>query len=127
MGGRKVRMVENKTRIIKRFIWLKCLEGKWKFLSNAHILQRCKERYSPGLELSGLVWVDWGWTDAPAFELFCRCGNELTSSGSFISDTDEGVRYECTDCFYKSLWNLDLGPFAVEITDGECLGECVEA
>jgi len=49
----------------------------------------------------------------------CTCGNELASTGSFISDDKDGVRYQCTQCNRVSLWNFDLCPAPVDITDGK--------
>jgi len=111
------RMVEGKTRIIKRFVWLQRLEGKVKFMENAYVFQLCRREPLGPVNIC-LIWKDVRWASRPLFQLYCRCGNELTSSSSFVSDTEEGVRYCCTDCFYNSLWNLDLGPFALEITEG---------
>lgn len=52
--------------------------------------------------------------------LKCRkCGNELISSGSFVSDDEYGVKYKCTDCSTESVWNFDLFPIPVEITLGK--------
>ncbi|UNA01542.1 nucleic-acid-binding protein [Bacillus phage vB_BcgM] len=39
---------------------------------------------------------------------FCpRCHHDLIRSGSFKSDTDDGVRYTCTTCGLKTLWDFD--------------------
>ena len=48
------------------------------------------------------------------FFLYCpRCDNELCSSKSFVSDTEEGVKYQCSACDLVSLWNFDLIPGAI--------------
>ena len=50
------------------------------------------------------------------FFLYCpKCNNELCSSNSFISDTEDGVNYVCSKCGHASSWNFDMGPFALEI------------
>lgn len=47
-------------------------------------------------------------------ECYCpKCKEGLIESGSFISDTESGVRYTCTECGVKSLWNFDIAPFPV--------------
>lgn len=51
--------------------------------------------------------------------VYCKCNNELISSDSFVSDNLDGVKYECSDCGRKSVWNFDLFPFPVDITDGK--------
>lgn len=50
--------------------------------------------------------------------LYCECGNELCSDGSFISDTqddndDNHVTYKCKSCGLESDWNFDIAPFPV--------------
>jgi len=49
--------------------------------------------------------------------VYCTCGNELTSSNSFISDTLDGVKYKCKKCGRNSTWNFDIFPLPVDITD----------
>lgn len=45
---------------------------------------------------------------------YCKCGNELTSSNSFIEDTDF-VYYKCSKCGRKSKWDFDFPcPILVE-------------
>ena len=41
-------LIEGKTRIIKKFVWLKRLEGKWKFMVNVYVLQGCSKLLSSG-------------------------------------------------------------------------------
>jgi len=51
--------------------------------------------------------------------IYCTCGNELAGSGSFLSDDEDGVKYQCTQCKRVSLWNFDLAPVPLDITDGK--------
>jgi hypothetical protein len=51
--------------------------------------------------------------------LYCTCKNELTASESFVSDDLDGVKYECTNCSRKSVWNFDLFAIPVDITGGK--------
>ena len=103
--------VLNKTRIIRQFIWWKKLEGKWKFLGTAYILQQClANEYRTDID-----WYDVEYTSEPTTFLKCNCGNELITSGSFISDDEKGVRYICTDCRKESWWDFDSAPVAFEM------------
>lgn len=121
MGNRKKL---GKTRIIKKFIWLRKLQGQWKFLKFAYIQQKCVKNEGmttvtttdPGFYLK---WVDEKWSDKQMLFLNCDCENELTASGSFISDNSDGVKYKCTDCGKTSTWNFDLFPIPINITDGK--------
>jgi len=111
--------VLNKTRIIKRFIWFKHLEGKLKFLESAYIFQRCLKNQL-GVELSKtsekyLDWSDIKYTVRHHTFLKCDCENELTTSGSFLSDNNGMIKYRCTDCKTESLWNFNLGPVITRI------------
>ena len=118
--------VINKTRIVRRFIWWKKLKKKWKFFDIAYILQKCLKN-EIGLAISNttyekcLDWYDVEYTNEPHTFLKCDCGNELITSGSFISDNDEGVRYKCTDCKMESLWDFDRAPVAIQIEPKPCL------
>lgn len=51
--------------------------------------------------------------------LYCTCGNELTTTNSFISDEGTGgdniVAYKCSHCNEKSKWNFDLTPCPIKI------------
>ena len=120
-----LRKVEGKTRIIKKFIWFKKLNNRWKFLDFAYVQQKCVKCKDSGiyhyeyLKFTTLEWVDEKWAGKQTLFLKCVCGNELTSTGSFISDTEDGVKYECTDCCRVTVWNFDLFPIPVEITNGE--------
>ena len=110
----------NKTRIVRRFIWWLELEGKWKFFSTACILQRCLKNeigiaVSDSVSKRCLDWYDVEYISEPTTFLKCDCGNELTTSGSFVSDTAEGVTYQCTDCKDLSLWDFDSAPVAIQI------------
>lgn len=45
--------------------------------------------------------------------IYCKCGNEMCSDGSFVSDTyDENgsnhVRYKCKKCGEESDYNFDI-------------------
>lgn len=101
----------NKTRIVRRFIWFLELKGKRKFLTTAYILQIClANQYK-----SGLDWYDDEYTSEPTTFLKCDCGNELTTSGSFVSETAEGVTYQCTDCRKLSLWDFDSVPVPIQL------------
>ena len=40
---------------------------------------------------------------------YCKCGNELVGSHSFLEDTDL-VRYVCSHCQRLSEWNFDVMP-----------------
>lgn len=51
--------------------------------------------------------------------LYCTCKNELTASDSFVSDDLDGVKYKCTNCNRKSVWNFDLFAIPVDITGGK--------
>lgn len=45
---------------------------------------------------------------------YCKCGNELVSSDSFVEDTDY-VYYKCSKCGRKSKWDFDfMCPILVE-------------
>jgi hypothetical protein len=117
--------VEGKTRIIKKFIWFKKLGDQRRYLDFYYVLQRCVKCDTSGIanyewqKSTSLEWVDEKWAEKQTLFLRCKCGNELTSTGSFVSDTEDGVKYECTDCFRTSIWNFDLFPIPVEITDGK--------
>lgn len=103
--------VLNKTRIVRRFIWWLKLKEKWKFFDTVYILQIClANQYK-----SALDWYDVEYTNEPHTFLKCNCGNELTTSGSFVSDTTEVVTYQCTDCKEISLWDFDSAPVAIQI------------
>ena len=85
-----------------------------------HISQKCVKR--TGLITATatdpdfyLEWTDQGWANEQKTFLNCDCGNELTASGSFISDDENGVKYKCTDCGKTSVWNFDLFPVPVNI------------
>lgn len=68
-----------------------------------------------------VVWVAWAWVvrllmgrprqEEQLLYLYCRCGEELITSGSFISDTYEEdgnhVRYVCTACGAHSDYDFD--------------------
>jgi hypothetical protein len=50
--------------------------------------------------------------------IYCGCGNELCSSGSFISDTydergDNHVRYKCSTCGEETDYNFDIAPVPI--------------
>jgi hypothetical protein len=111
--------VLNKTRIVRRFIWWLRLNKKWKFFTTACILQKClRNQYAIGLNnptKKDLDWYDVEYINEPTTFLKCDCGNELTTSGSFVSETAEGVTYECTDCQALSLWDFDSAPVAIQI------------
>lgn len=51
--------------------------------------------------------------------LYCTCGNELTSTNSFVSDEGEQgnnvVIYKCSHCNKESKWNFDLAPCPIKI------------
>ena len=51
--------------------------------------------------------------------LCCTCGNELTTTNSFISDEGTGenniVTYKCSHCETESKWNFDLAPCPIKI------------
>lgn len=38
--------------------------------------------------------------------VFCTCNNELTSTNSFVKDTDL-VYYKCSECGEESRWDFD--------------------
>lgn len=122
--------VLGKTRIVKKWIWLKRLNGRWKFMEFAYVIQRCVTHEYSGMinscESGTATWLDWvdeDWTDKQRTFLYCDCKNELTASGSFVSDDTEidiknniyGVKYKCTDCGSISIWNFDVAPVAVRV------------
>lgn len=52
---------------------------------------------------------------------YCKCGNELISSNSFLKDTDF-VYYKCSKCGRISKWDFDFPcPILVdsEVNEGE--------
>lgn len=127
------RKVYGKCRIIKKFVWLKKLRNRLKILQTAYIRQKCYKNII-GLETGYLTishptkeknekyldWYDVDWAEKPILFLRCiNCENELISSGSFVSDNEDGVKYICTDCGRISIWNFDLFAVPVEITDGK--------
>ena len=50
--------------------------------------------------------------------VYCSCGNEMCSDGSFVSDTYEEdgnhVRYKCAVCKEESDWNFDIAPVPIK-------------
>jgi hypothetical protein len=46
--------------------------------------------------------------------VYCSCGNDLVTDGSFVSDTIEPdgnhVRYCCAKCGIESDWDFDIAP-----------------
>ena len=125
--------VRGKTRVIKRFVWWKKLEGELKFLQTAYILQRCLPNQfaidTASTSKKYLEWYDVRYTYEPTLFIKCDCGNELTTSGSFVSDNEQGVTYQCTDCRNYSLWNFDIAPVPVKsdriFIDGVWVKPCV--
>lgn len=127
------RKVYGKGRIIKKFVWFKRLRNRLKILQTAYIRQKCLKNQiglgigyltvsSPTKEKNEkyLDWYDVDWAEKPTLFLKCiNCENELISSGSFISDDENGVKYKCTDCGRISIWNFDILAVPVEITDGK--------
>ena len=88
----------------------------------AHVLQRCITHEYSGMinscESGTVGWIDWAdesWIGQQRTFLYCDCKNELTASGSFISDDQNGVKYKCTDCGKESLWDFDIAPVAIKI------------
>ena len=50
--------------------------------------------------------------------IYCNCGNELCSDGSFISDTydeknNNHVLYKCVKCGMESDFNFDIAPLPI--------------
>jgi len=50
--------------------------------------------------------------------IYCKCGNEMCSDGSFLSDTydengDNHVKYKCEKCGLKSDYNFDIAPLPI--------------
>jgi len=50
--------------------------------------------------------------------IYCKCGNEMCSDGSFLSDTyDENnenhVKYKCKKCNRESDYTFDLAPVPI--------------
>lgn len=50
--------------------------------------------------------------------IYCDCGNELVSDGSFVSDTydkneNNHVIYKCKKCNKKSDWNFDIASLPI--------------
>ena len=50
--------------------------------------------------------------------IYCKCGNEMCSDGSFVSDTydendDNHVLYECKECGVESDFNFDIAPVPI--------------
>lgn len=50
--------------------------------------------------------------------IYCKCGNEMVSDGSFVSDTydengDNHVRYKCKQCGKESDYNFDIAPMPI--------------
>ena len=50
--------------------------------------------------------------------IYCKCGNEMCSDGSFISDTydkngDNHVKYKCEKCGMESDFNFDIAPVPI--------------
>jgi len=48
-----------------------------------------------------------------------KCGNELCSSGSFVSDTydencDNHVLYRCSRCGHECDYNFDIAPLPIK-------------
>jgi hypothetical protein len=47
--------------------------------------------------------------------VYCKCGNEMCSDNSFVSDTydekgDNHVKYKCEKCGCESDFNFDIAP-----------------
>ena len=41
--------------------------------------------------------------------VYCpNCGNELSSSNSFVKDDENGVEYICSKCETETLWDFDM-------------------
>lgn len=125
--------VRGKTRIVRKFVWWKRLEGKTKILETTYILQRCLPNQF-AIETGNnskeyLEWYDVRFTHRPTLYIKCDCGNELTTSGSFVSDNEQGVTYRCTDCKSYSLWDFDIAPVPVKLNrtyvDGIWVRPCV--
>jgi len=127
------RKVFHKTRIIRKFVLYQRLKGRVKVLQRTYVLQECLKNLI-GLEVRYLTliaesekdneryldWYDVEWTNEQTTFLKCtECGNELSGSGSFISDDESGVKYKCTDCGRESVWNFDIFPIPVEMIDGK--------
>jgi len=123
------RKVLNKTRIIQKFVWFKKLKGRWKFLTTAYIYQKClknEQGLATGYSTTCVTkeksekYLDWynvDWVEKPLFFLKCPgCDNELTASGSFISDDEDVVKYRCTDCGRESFFYFGGAPVPIEIT-----------
>jgi hypothetical protein len=50
--------------------------------------------------------------------IYCKCGNEMCSDNSFISDTyddngDNHVKYKCEECGMESDFNFDIAPVPI--------------
>lgn len=50
--------------------------------------------------------------------IYCKCGNEMCSDGSFISDTidrdgQNHVQYKCGKCGLKADYNFDIAPVPI--------------
>jgi hypothetical protein len=57
--------------------------------------------------------------------VYCKCGNELTTTNSFISDEGEQenniVTYKCSHCNKESKFNFDIAPCPLKINSKEKL------
>ena len=57
------------------------------------------------------------WNKQKTF-IYCECGNEMCSDGSFISDTydenDNHVKYKCQKCGMEYDYNFDITPVPID-------------
>jgi hypothetical protein len=59
--------------------------------------------------------------------IYCKCGNEMCSDSSFISDTydnngDNHVKYKCEKCGTESDFNFDIAPFPINWNEQQLHG-----
>lgn len=61
--------------------------------------------------------------DGPNFNtsIYCKCGNDMCSDNSFISDEGEGeenhVKYKCEKCDLEHDYNFDIAPVPISWTE----------
>lgn len=60
--------------------------------------------------------------------IYCKCGNEMCSDGSFISDTyddngDNHVLYKCKKCGKETDYNFDIAPVPISWEEIKCQSE----
>lgn len=78
------------------FLWLPAVFGFLAILVAANVLYRLVKNAKNPTQTT--------WCYCP------QCKKDLCSNDSFISDDDNGVLYQCTNCGCESLWDFDAAP-----------------